>query len=329
MAKVLGIGNALVDIIIQLESDEMLKEHALEKASMQLVTLELSSQLLVRTLGLKRSKATGGSAANTIHGLARLGIDTGFIGKIGKDELGDFFRKDMKSKGIKPYLFYSMEETGRAVTLVSPDSERTFGTYLGAAIELASEDLDQDLFKNYDFMHLEGYLVQNTGLLHKALRLAKHSDLRISLDLASYNIVAANVSILKEVLTDYVDVVFANEDEAKALTGKEPEEALAELNKLTDIAVVKLGSQGSLVMQDDKLMGIDPIRVEALDTTGAGDLYASGFIFGLLKDLPLESCGRIGSILGGKIIEVMGAKMDDEHWEDAIQLIKESTYPRF
>lgn len=329
MAKVLGIGNALVDIIIQLDSDQILEDYKLQKASMQLVTRELSSRLLVGTLGLKRSKATGGSAANTIHGLARMGVETGFIGKIGKDELGDFFSKDMKKKGIQPYLFYSMEETGRAVTLVSPDSERTFGTYLGAAIELAAEDLDHDLFEGYDFLHLEGYLVQNTDLLHKALRLAKHSGLKIFLDLSSYNIVASNLAILKEVITDYVDIVFANEDEARELTGKEPEEALHEMNKLVDIAVVKLGPQGSMVMQDKELYRIDPVRVRSVDTTGAGDLYAAGFIFGLLQDLPLESCGRIGSILGGKVIEVMGAKMDDEHWEDAKQMIKESTYPRF
>jgi sugar/nucleoside kinase (ribokinase family) len=192
MSKVIGMGNALVDVMTILKGDRTLKEFALPKGSMQLVSKEFSNRLLAGTLGLQKIQSSGGSAANTIHGLANLGIETGFVGKIGKDNLGRFFENDLMENHITPILFHDLEETGRSIALISKDSERTMATYLGAAVDLHEEDISSDLFADYLFFHVEGYLVQNRELMRKALRLARSHGLTVSLDMASFNVVADN-----------------------------------------------------------------------------------------------------------------------------------------
>lgn len=321
MQKVLGLGNALVDILIRLENDKLLEEFDFPKGSMQLIDREKAEEIYIRTEHLNRSMNSGGSAANTIHGLAALGIQTGYIGAIGKDDFGDFFRTDMEKKNIIPYLNLRETETGRASTLISTDSERTFGTYLGAALEISAEMLKPEYFKDYSYLHFEGYLVPNHELVAKALKLAYQFGLKVSIDMASYNIVEENRDFLKKIIKEHVDIVFANEEEAKAITGKNPEEALDELAKICDIAVVKIGKFGSLIKRGPKKYRIGIIDVNSVDTTGAGDLYASGFLYGLIKNHPLDTCGQIGSILSGKVIEVIGAKMNENRWVSINELV--------
>ena len=234
MSRVLGMGNALVDIITRIENDKILDSFGLPKGSMTLVDLDTSNFIHAETAGMAKQKASGGSAANTIHGLAHLGVDSGFIGKVGNDDLGNFFKKDMKNNHIQPILFKTMNETGRAMALISPDSERTFATYLGAAVELSVEDLSSEIFKGYDYFYIEGYLVQNEEMMEKALRLAVNANLKVCLDLASYNIVEQSRDFLKSLISNYVDIVFANEEEIKALTGKNPQEAAQDMDKFVD-----------------------------------------------------------------------------------------------
>ncbi len=316
MKKVLGMGNALVDIMTRLENENMLNEFSLPKGSMQLVDLQFVKKLEESTKLLHKQLTSGGSAANTIHGLANLGINTGFIGKVGKDELGEFFKSDMIHRGIQPLLFESDSPTGRAMALVSPDSERTFATFLGAAVEISAGDLSKNLFSGYNYFHVEGYLVQDHNLIETSLKLAKEAGLIVSLDLASYNVVEANLEFLNRIVKDYVDIVFANEEEAKAFTGKSPEQALDELSKITDIAVVKIGSKGSLIKKGEKIVKTGVITAQSLDTTGAGDLYASGFLYGLIHDLSIDKCGQVGALLAGKVIEIIGAKIPEKTWKD-------------
>ena len=313
--NVLGIGNALVDVITMLNDDSVLESFGLPKGSMTLVDRDLSNYILAETAGLPKKKASGGSAANTIHGLAHMGLKTAFIGKIGNDELGKFFRKDMQVNKIKPILYNSTTDTGRAVALVSPDSERTFATYLGASNELLAEDISSDIFSGYNLIYVEGYLVLNRYLIDKALRLAKTAGLTVCLDLASYNVVRENAAFLIELIGNYVDIVFANEDEVKALTGQYPDEAVKILAGICETAVVKLGANGSIVMRGKEKVKITAVNSNPIDTTGAGDLYASGFIYGLSQNAILSSCGQIGSILAGKVIEIPGAKMEESTWE--------------
>jgi sugar/nucleoside kinase (ribokinase family) len=314
--KVLGMGNALVDIITTLNNDDILNKFGLPKGSMTLVDHETSNFLNAETAGLPKQKASGGSAANTIHGLAHLKIDTGFIGMVGDDNLGNFFFKDMKSKKINPILFKSMNETGRAMALISPDSERTFATYLGAAVELSPEDLDSTVFADYDYFYLEGYLVQDHALVEKAVRLAKNQGLKVCIDLASYNIVDQHRVFFLEIIRDYVDIVFANNQEAESLTGEKPEKAAEILGSMAEIAIVKTGAEGSLICSDGKLIRVGVRPSNPIDTTGAGDMYAAGFLYGIIHGQPLDICGNIGAIVAGRVIEVMGAKMDESVWEN-------------
>jgi sugar/nucleoside kinase (ribokinase family) len=315
MDKVLGIGNALVDILIRLENEDLLKELNLAKGSMQLVDKDFKNLVFSKTNHLSKAQASGGSAANTIHGLASLGVETSYIGKIGNDELGVFFMNDLKANHIKPLLTLSATGTGVASTFISPDSERTFGTYLGAAVEVGVADLDQALFSGHKFFHIEGYLVFNTALVETALKMAKAKNMTVSLDLASFNVVEANLDFLKKITKEYVDVVFANEEEAKSFTGKAPEAALDEIATLCKIAVVKIGKNGSLIKQGRDTYSVGAIPAKVIDTTGAGDLYAAGFIYGLTKGLSLPQCGHIGALLAGKVIEVVGAKIPESFWD--------------
>jgi sugar/nucleoside kinase (ribokinase family) len=323
MSNVLGIGNALVDVMTRLENDDILKEFGLPKGSMQLVSKEFSNRLMAGTLGLEKLQSSGGSAANTIHGLAHLGVQTGFVGKTGKDNFGRFFEKDMKQNGIHPVLFHGLEETGRSVALVSPDSERTFATFLGAAVDLHEEDITSDLYEGYDILHVEGYLVQNKELIKKTLRLAKSHGLTVTFDMASYNVVAENIEFLKTMITKYVDVVFANEQEAEAFTGKSSDEALKVLSDFCDVAVIKMGVHGSMVRKGNIESKIGIVEVNSIDTTGAGDLYASGFIYGMCNGLSIDQCGQLGAVCGGYITEVIGAKMDQDRWISLKEKIKE------
>jgi len=317
MKKVLGLGNALVDILVRIDDDRLLPSLDLPKSCMTLVGVDQVNAILEKIARLKKQETCGGSAANTISGLSRLGVGTGYIGKIGHDATGAFFAAEMKRHGTETRLFYGASQTGRALGLITPDSERTFATYLGAAVELEAEDLNADLFRGYDIFHIEGYMVQNHRLAETALRLAKEAGLEVSLDLASHNVVRENVGFLQDMVSRYVDIVFANEDESMAFSGESsPHAALMTISPQCRIAVVKLGKNGSLVKHKDERHEIGCIPAEAIDTTGAGDLYASGFLYGLIQGYSLQVCGRIGSLLSGRVVEMIGAKLDEAKWRE-------------
>ena len=323
MRKVLGIGNALVDIIIKINNDSILKDFCLPKGSMQLVDVTTAINIEKACSDFSRSMASGGSAANTIHGLSRLGVATGFIGTVGQDSVGHFFHDDMVHAGTKPFLSSTNTETGRAIALVSPDSERTFATYLGAAVEISENNLKDTYFKDYNMLHLEGYLAPLQLLMETAMKKAKQYHMLVSLDLASYNVVESNLDFLHTIMSKYVDIVFANEEEAKTYTGlTDPVAALHTLAQSSEIAVVKIGKNGSLVQRGKEVHTIGITPAKSVDTTGAGDLYAAGFLFGLIQGLPLEKCGNVGALLAANVIEELGAKISDSRWEKILQALK-------
>lgn len=322
MKKILGMGNALLDILVTLPGDSVLAELGLAKGSMQLVDLAFSERVLKTVENLDFSLVSGGSASNTIHGLAKLGVETAFIGKVSEDEFGDIFRKDMQNSGIRPLLFKDEPQTGRAIALISPDSERTFATYLGSAVKLSADELTVDLFKGYDIFHVEGYLVQDHNLIERSLVLAKEAGLTTSLDLASFNVVVENLGFLQSIVERYVDIVFANEEEARSFTGLSAEESVSKIAETCRIAVVKTGPKGSLVATEKKVYEIPPVPAKRVDTTGAGDLYASGFLYGFANDLPLEKSAMAGTILAASVIEKIGAKIPDECWPNLVERIK-------
>lgn len=323
MKRILGMGNALTDILLQIDNDELLSSLSLLKGGMQLINTERSEEINASVSRFEKKMATGGSASNTINGITRLGMAGGFVGKVGKDDIGLFFTNDSIYNGVEPKLSLSETPSGCCTVLVSPDGERTLCTYLGAACELEAADLTPELFAGYDIFHIEGYLVQNHDLIRTAVKLAKQEGLKVSIDMASYNVVEAHLDFLHEIVREYVDIVFANEEEARAYTGHEPEQALNIISEQCEIAIVKVGKEGSLIKSNNEKVRIKPRKANCIDTTGAGDLYASGFLFGLASNYSLEVCGKIGSVVSGNVVEVLGAKMSEEVWESIHADIKQ------
>ncbi len=316
MKKVLGLGNALTDMLLQVSEDD-LRELGFPKGSMNLISMEQAEQIQMRFASVRKRMVAGGSASNAINTIAALGGKAAFIGKIGNDEVGDFYREDMIKNNVKPILLTSDKEmSGCSIVLITPDGERTFATYLGAASEMQADDIQKEAFLGYDIFHIEGYLVQNHELIEKAIRLAKESGCMVSLDLASYNVVNENHLFLKELIRHYVDIVFANEDESFAYTHLNPEESVAKIAEQCDIAVVKVGKRGSYVQQGSQRYHIGAITTSCTDSTGAGDLYAGGFLHALSDGFDIRRCGEIGTIAAGRVVEIVGTKLSEETWDE-------------
>jgi len=314
MKKVLGIGNALVDVMTPLKDDSIIEQLGFEKGSMTLVDEEKSREIKHITAQYVSSMASGGSAANTIHGISKMRAEGGFIGAIGDDTTGKIFEKDMKSAGVKTYLSIKDDDTGTAVAMISKDSERTFATHLGAAEKLMADDLERSAFTRYDYLYLEGYLITNMDLIEKACVYAKEEELKVAIDLASFNVVEAYKDNFSHIIDNYADIIFANEYEARAFTGKDAEEAVKALSGKCEIAVVKTGARGSLIHNGNEMIKINAMDVDCIDTTGAGDLYAAGFLYGLANNVPLDKCGFFGTLLASNVIQVIGPKIKIDKW---------------
>ncbi len=324
MKSILGIGNALTDILAVLPDDSLLTKYHLPLGSMQHVDMTTGDLIWqdLRKIGVQY--VAGGSAANTITGTAIFGMPSGFIGKVGDDELGHLFKSDQEQYGIKSTLLKGKSSSGRAMVFITgANAERTFAVYLGSALELVPEDLTPEMFQGYDYFHIEGYLVQNQALCRRAIELAHDAGCLISIDMASYNVVESNSIFLHEMVDKYIDIVFANETESKTFTGLNPKAALEEISKHCKIAVVKLGKQGSLVRCGEEWYRIPPWPGEAIDATGAGDTYAAGFLYAHSLGMPLKVCGEVGSIISAKVVEIIGTKIDIPRWRTAKMEIRE------
>ncbi|MGM9792258.1 MAG: adenosine kinase [Candidatus Cryptobacteroides sp.] len=325
MKSILGIGNALTDILAVLPDDTLLKTYHLPKGSMQHVDMETGDKIwaALKPLGVKY--VAGGSAANTITCTAIFGMPSSFIGKIGDDELGLLFKSDQEQYGVHTHLLKSEHSSGRSMVFVSGgNAERTFAVYLGAALDLVPQDLKPEYFEGHDYFHIEGYLVQNQALIRRAVEMAHAAGCIISLDMASYNVVESNEAFLHDIVERYVDIVFANETEARAFTKiADPREALDEISKHCRIAVVKTGKTGSWVKSGDEVYQIEPWPADPVDATGAGDTYAAGFLYAHSLGMPLKVCGEVGSIIAAKVVEVVGTKIDIPRWKAAKKEIRE------
>jgi sugar/nucleoside kinase (ribokinase family) len=320
--KVLGIGNALVDIMIALPEDSLLEQFGLPRGSMTLVDSAQSVTIYNATQQYQKDVTTGGSAANTIHGLASLGAACGYAGKIGNDELGHLFASEFQQNNISTHLPYSHLDTGRVMAMVSADSERTMATYLGAAAGLVPADFSPELFSQYTMVYVEGYLVQDHQLIEYILKTAHQQGLKVAIDLSSFNIVEQNLEFLKHLAANYVDIVFANEEEALAFTGLGPEKALDSISSLCEIAIVKTGKKGSMIKKGKEVYHISPVPTQSVDTTGAGDSYAAGFLYGYVNELNLQQCGDIASLVSSKAVETMGARIPEEAWPGLLEKVR-------
>lgn len=322
MKKIIGIGNALVDVLARLDDDNLLESAGLPKGGMQLIDEQKQTELRGLMQGLSPQQATGGSAGNAMLALANLEAHPGFVGKVGNDEMGQFFVQNCHQTGIEARLVQCDRHTGVANTFISPNGERTFGTCLGAAALLTADEVSEDMFCGYDILHIEGYLVQNHELIEKVCRIAKSLGMKLSIDLASYNVVAADLAFFRHLVEDYIDIVFANEEESAAFTeGQEPDDALQSIAKMCEIAVVKLGSKGAMAMCGEEKAQVPAHKVQVVDTTAAGDFFAGGFLYAYARDAKLEDCLRCGALLSGHVIQVVGTRLPDQEWNEIRKLL--------
>lgn len=318
---IVGVGSALVDLLAR-EPDDFIEALGVAKGGMNLVDRDFLGDLLARASS-RPSVVPGGSACNTAMGVAMLGGKARFVGKLGKDDMGGLFTRGLIDGNVDAVLFDSDLPTGCVLSVITPDIQRSMFTCLGAASEMRPDEITADIFADAALVHVEGYLVFNPDLLRAVLVAAGTAGALVSLDLASFNVVEQAGSFLKAMVSEYIDILIANEDEARAYTGHADEaRALEDLAVDVPMAVLKLGPRGSRVAHKGQTIEIAPmICDDAVDSTGAGDLWASGFLYGLAAGLTVEKSGEIASACGREVCRVMGATIPDDGWERIRKII--------
>lgn len=312
-----------MDFLIEIGDDELLKLN-LKKGEFRLIDEKDLKKLWKKIEKCRVTTSPGGSCANTLYGVAMLGGKVVFCGKVGKDNYGDIYEGEMFKSGVKPRLARAEEITGQAITFITPDSERTFAVHLGAALHLKKDDIFFKDLKQSKILHIEGHQFADKGLrciLLEAMQFAKEHNIKISVDLGDPGVVARNKADMKRMIEEYADIVFANEDEARVLVGLEPQEALNEIAKLTEIAIVKIGKYGSYIKEDNTIYKIPGYKAEAVDTTGAGDMFAAGVLYGISCGYGLKICGHIGSYFAAKVVEKIGARLEHIKQKEIEKLI--------
>lgn len=309
---VVAIGNALVDVIAH-EDDGFLAEFGLAKGTMHLID-ETRAHLLYQAMG-PRMQISGGAAANTAVGVASFGGSAHYVGKVKDDPLGDAFGKDLRSTGVgydTPALSDG-PSTGRCLILVTPDAQRTMNTFLGASVVLSPDDVDETLIARGTILFLEGYLFDPPDAqeaFRVASRMSHAAGRRVALSLCDPFCVDRHREAFRDLVEHHVDVLFANESEICSLYELDDfDEALKRVRGECEIAALTRSERGSLVVTRDEVHAVEAVPVERLvDTTGAGDLYAAGFLYGLSNGHDLPSCGRLGSLAAAEVISHVGAR---------------------
>ncbi len=312
---VLGIGNALVDVVSQV-SDEFLENLGLIKGAMTLVDVERAEFLYANRCSA--IECSGGSAANTMVGLSMLGARVVYLGKVRQDQLGEVFGSDIRSTGVTFPLAASTSgpATGRCLVFVTPDAQRTMQTYLGASATLSPEDIAPEVIESAGMIYLEGYLFDPPPAkqaFFKAAEIARRSGRRVALSLSDAFCVDRHRSDFQMLVEQYVDVLFANEQEAVSLYQTDDlEEAASKISSCCDLAAVTLGENGSMVISGNQAMRVPAPKVtRVVDTTGAGDLYASGFLDALIRGKDPSDCAVAGNAAAAEIIRQFGARPKD------------------
>lgn len=313
----IGVGNPIMDVLAHVD-DAFLRQHvAGDKGGMVLVDDEDIADL-VRRIGSQLAMMPGGAAANTTLGATKLGLKTTFLGKIGGDITAEHYYVNFTAAGGDGSRFKRATlPNGRCLSMVTPDGQRTMRTHLGAAMTLRPEEITPADFKGCRHAHIEGYLLFNPALANKVMDTARAAGCTLSLDLASFEVVNVARDWIFAQLRAGVDVVFANEDEARALFQREDEfdHYARELAGFGGIAAVKMGKDGAWVARGQDMHRIFPVSVErVVDTTGAGDAWAAGFLYGFLRGKSLALAGAIGSMMGAETVQHLGASIPDIHW---------------
>ncbi len=310
-----GVGSALVDVLIH-ESDEFVLNSGVQKGGMTYVEAEYIDKILEISANEPRI-VPGGSACNTIMGIARLERPCRFIGKLGEDVFGNLFRTELEKNRVESVLYESPTPTGRVLSIITPDAQRSMLTFLGAAAELEKDEITDECLSSAAIVHIEGYLVFNQPVLKQVVHAAKLAQAKVSFDLASFNIVEESKTFLEDFVFEYVDILIANEDEAKAFTGSPDEQKSLEImSRYSETVALKLGSRGSRIFRKGEYVSIDPVFIpNVVDTTGAGDLWAAGFLYGLVNNWSLKHSGNLASLCGCEVCKVDGANIPDKGWQ--------------
>ncbi|MBP7585455.1 MAG: adenosine kinase [Spirochaetes bacterium] len=313
MNDVIGIGSALLDLTYEVGYD-FLKELGLKKGTMQLIDESTSRKVLAKLEGIPGSVTPGGSAANTMAGIANLGGTSAFIGKVGRDARGDLYIEESGRAGVKCLINRHESLTGHAIALITPDSERTFATHLGAALHLSPEDVPAEEIQNSRILHVEGYLLEGDmkEASIAAMEIAKQNGVKISIDLADPSLITRNLGEFKRIVRNFADVVFVNEEEARAFTAKDAAEAIHIIYLISEVAVVKLGAEGSLIKAEDRVHTVSPCKTKVANTNGAGDMYAAGLLYGLARKMPIEEAGKLASYASSLVVAQVGARLTEK-----------------
>jgi len=308
--NITGIGSALLDFMVEVD-DNFISSLGLKKGEMHLIDAARSKDIFNLLKSMDIHVAPGGSSANTVAGMAMMGGASAFIGRVASDDYGRTYIDKTVSAGVNSFISRGAGMTGHAITFITPDSERTFATHLGAAIELSAEEIDYSVVEKSSILHLEGYLFEPSNLrevCYRSMKKAKENGVKISVDLADPALVGRIKEVFEDIARNYADIIFVNEEEAAAFTGSRDEKALELLS--SDVAIVKLGSKGSIIKSGNQIVKIDAVKTNVVNTNGAGDMYAAGLLYGLTTGQSVEISGRIASYAASLVVASAAARVD-------------------
>ena len=324
---VYGIGNALVDIDFEVSEATLLRLN-IDKGVMTLIDEATHHRLLVELDGIKHLKAGGGSAANTLFTLQQLGAKTFYSCKVGNDETGEFFYRDLISHGIDTNLQESRDAgiTGKCIVLVTPDADRTMNTFLGTTYEFSKAQLSETALKNAEYLYIEGYLVASPTACEAAIiarKMAEKHQIKIAMSLSDPNMVTYFKEGLCQIIGEQIDILFANEREALLFTNTDNIDAAKEaLKKYARTFVITRGSEGALVYDGHEFLNIPVHPVKVLDTVGAGDVFAGAFLFGITNGYSYYKAGNLASLAAAKVVSKFGPRLNQQEIDEVNSVIK-------
>ena len=321
---VFGVGNALVDIQARVE-DSLLAELSFDKGIMTLVEHEPQQRVLAALDGRPLNRCAGGSAANTIAAVADFGGKAAFVGKIGNDETGRFFLQDMRDLGVTIDVQPADQASGTCAVLITEDAQRTMLTNLGASTTLTEDDIHESLIKDAKYVYIEGYLLtgdSTKAAAYRAMDLAKKNNVKVAFTASDPFLVNMIRDEIWDLITGPVDLFFCNEEEAKSLTGEDdPIACGAKIHEHAENVALTLGSKGSIVMHGGEAFPVEGVDIDALDTTGAGDMYAGALLYGITNGMSWKQAGHVASHAAARIVSQLGARLDHKFTAQEIEAL--------
>lgn len=323
---VYGIGNALLDIDVEV-SEETLDRLKIAKGVMTLIDEDTHHRLLRELHGIEHLKAGGGSAANTLYTMQQLGAKTFYSCRIGHDEAGDYFYKDLIAHGIHTNLHENSREgvTGKCIVLVTPDADRTMNTFLGATANFSKRELSESALKNAEYLYIEGYLVAQKQGCEAAIiarQMAQKYHIKTAISLSDPNMVTYFKSGLCDIISSQVDILFCNENEATLFTNTENlSQAKEELKKFARTFVVTMGDKGAFIYNGHEFMHVPANKVSVIDTVGAGDIFAGTFLYAITHGHGYFEAGSLANYAASKVVTKYGPRLNQQEVNDVREII--------